>query len=178
MSYGEFLNDPEQVEERLHFPVLKELVRQRIEANEAGIDLSIMDHMAGTEIVTAIAHAIPLSAAERQVLMETPDLQELEGVLLQTHDRPRGAAELRLPDVGAELRRSAPPAVLEKGNPVRDDLADLGKGEVVGLGLGLDLVLDGRSFSLQRQGVGVAGALPGLGAAGGDLFDGAQNLER
>lgn len=98
VSYGEFLNDPEQVErERLHFPVLKELVRQRIEANEAGIDLSIMDHMAGTEIVTAIAHAIPLSAAERQVLMETPDLQELEGVLLQLMTGPGGLPSFDFP---------------------------------------------------------------------------------
>ena len=34
-------------------------------------------------VVTALAHAMPFSPAERQVLMETPDLRELEGVLLQ-----------------------------------------------------------------------------------------------
>ena len=39
--------------------------------------------MVGTEIVTALAHAMPFSAAERQVLMETPDLRGLEAVLLE-----------------------------------------------------------------------------------------------
>lgn len=46
--------------------------------------------MAGTEIVTAIAHAIALSPAERQVLMETPSLSELEGVLLGFMTGPTG----------------------------------------------------------------------------------------
>ena len=58
--------------------LLRDLVRKRIEANQSDLDLSIMENMAGTEIVTAIAHAIPLSPAERQVLMETPSLRELE----------------------------------------------------------------------------------------------------
>src|SRR5689334_23573549 len=71
VSYGEFLEDPEQLEAELDFPVLRDLVRQRIEANDSDMDLSIMENMAGTEIVTAVAHAIPLSPAERQVLMET-----------------------------------------------------------------------------------------------------------
>jgi Lon protease-like protein len=83
VDYGEFADDPDQIEEELEFAVLKDLVRRRIEANDSEIDPAIMDRMAGTEIVTAIAHAIPLSPAERQVLMETPSLRELEGVLLQ-----------------------------------------------------------------------------------------------
>lgn len=82
VDYGEFLDDPDQVEAELEFPRLRDLVRQRIEINDSDVDLSIMDNMAGTEIVTAIAHAIPLSSAERQVLMETPNLAELEDVLL------------------------------------------------------------------------------------------------
>ena len=82
VDYGEFLDDPETVDKDLEFPRLRDLVRQRVEANESDLDLSIMDNMAGTEIVTAIAHAIPLSPAERQLLMETPSLRELEDVLL------------------------------------------------------------------------------------------------
>jgi len=82
VDYAEFLQDPRQVETELEFPRLRDLVRQRVEANESDLDLTIMDKMAGTEIVTAIAHAIGLSPAERQVLMETPSLRELEDVLL------------------------------------------------------------------------------------------------
>jgi uncharacterized protein len=90
VDYEDFREDPDQVEMELEFPRLRDLVRQRIEANEADIDLSIMEHMAGTEIVTAIAHAIALSPAERQVLMETPSLRELEDVLLQLMIGPGG----------------------------------------------------------------------------------------
>lgn len=90
VDYGEFLDDPEQVDTDLEFPRLRDLIRQRVEANESDLDLSIMDNMAGTEIVTAIAHAIPLSPAERQVLMETPSLRELEDVLLGFMTGPSG----------------------------------------------------------------------------------------
>ena len=90
VDYEDFRDDPDQVELELEFPRLRDLVRQRIEANESDIDLSIMEKMAGTEIVTAIAHAISLSAAERQVLMETPSLRELEEVLLQLMIGPGG----------------------------------------------------------------------------------------
>jgi len=90
VDYEDFREDAGQVEQELEFPRLRDLVRQRIEANDAEIDLSIMEKMAGTEIVTAIAHAISLSAAERQVLMETPSLRELEDVLLQLMIGPGG----------------------------------------------------------------------------------------
>lgn len=97
VDYGEFVNDPELVEEELEFPVLKNLVRQRIESIDSELDLAIMDRMAGTEIVTAIAHAIPLSPAERQVLMETPSLRELESVLLQLMIGPGGYPSFDFP---------------------------------------------------------------------------------
>lgn len=97
VSYGEFLDDPEQLEAELDFPVLRDLVRQRIEANDSDMDLSIMENMAGTEIVTAVAHAIPLSPAERQVLMETPHLRELESVLLGLMTGPAGLPSFDLP---------------------------------------------------------------------------------
>lgn len=90
VDYGEFADDPEQVETDLEFPRLRDLIRQRVEANESDLDLSIMDNMAGTEIVTAIAHAIALSPAERQVLMETPNLRELESILLDFMIGPSG----------------------------------------------------------------------------------------
>lgn len=97
VSYGEFLDDPEQLEAELEFPVLRDLVRQRIEANDSDMDLTIMENMAGTEIVTAVAHAIPLSPAERQVLMETPSLRELESVLLGLMTGPAGLPSFDLP---------------------------------------------------------------------------------
>lgn len=90
VDYGEFQDDPEEVDTDLEFPRLRDLIRRRVEANESDLDLSIMDNMAGTEIVTAIAHAIPLSPAERQALMETPSLRELEDVLLGFMTGPSG----------------------------------------------------------------------------------------
>jgi uncharacterized protein len=82
VDYGEFLGDPEDVEQELDFSELKEVVRQRVEANGSLLDLSIMDDMVGTEIVTALAHALPFSSAERQALVETPSLRELQPLLL------------------------------------------------------------------------------------------------
>jgi Lon protease-like protein len=82
VDYGEFLEDPEAVEQELDFSELKEVVRQRIEWNGSELDLGIMDDMVGTEIVTALAHALPFSSAERQALVETPSLQELQPLLL------------------------------------------------------------------------------------------------
>jgi Lon protease-like protein len=82
VDYSEFLDDVDEIEEELEFSTLREMIRQRLETNRAEFDLSIMDGMAGTEIITAIAHAIALSPAERQMLMETSRLRELEEVLL------------------------------------------------------------------------------------------------
>lgn len=83
VDYAEFLEDVDEVEEDLEFSTLREMVRQRIGTHRTEFDLSIMESMAGTEIITAIAHAIALSSAERQMLMETSHLRELEEVLLQ-----------------------------------------------------------------------------------------------
>lgn len=82
-EYYEFLEDLFRNREELSFPALREVVRQRLTFNEAPIDLALMDGMGGTEIVTALAHAISFSSAERQVLLETRDLRELQDVLLQ-----------------------------------------------------------------------------------------------
>lgn len=90
VDYSEFAEDPTEVESELSFAGLRKLVKRRIEENSAEFDLSIMDRMGGTEIVTAIAHAIPLSPAERQMLMETPQLANLETVLLQLMAGPGG----------------------------------------------------------------------------------------
>jgi hypothetical protein len=83
VDYGEFLDDLEVVGEEMDFSELKEIVRLRVEANGSELDLSIMDDMVGTEIVTALAHALPFSSAERQALVETPSLYELQPLLLQ-----------------------------------------------------------------------------------------------
>lgn len=82
VDYGEFLEDPVAIKGELDFSGLRDVVRRRIEATDTELDLSIMDGMVGTEIVTALAHAMPFSPAERQALMETPSLEELEKVLL------------------------------------------------------------------------------------------------
>jgi hypothetical protein len=97
VDYGEFRDDPEELEAELAFPLLRDLVRQRVEANDSDMDLTIMEGVAGTEIVTAIAHAIPLSPAERQVLMETPSLRELEEVLLGLMTGPAGLPSFDFP---------------------------------------------------------------------------------
>jgi Lon protease-like protein len=82
-DYFEFLEDLCRGREELSFPALRDVVRQRLTYNEAPIDLALMDGMGGTEIVTALAHAISFSSAERQVLLETQDLRQLQDVLLQ-----------------------------------------------------------------------------------------------
>ena len=82
VDYVEFLEDRAAIAGELEFAGLKDVVRHRIESTGSEIDLSIMEGMVGTELVTALAHAMPFSPAERQVLMETPSLRELEGVLL------------------------------------------------------------------------------------------------
>lgn len=82
VDYSEFLGDPREIAGELQFSELRDVVRRRIESTSAELDPAIMDGMVGTEIVTALAHAMPFSPAERQVLMETPTLGELEDVLL------------------------------------------------------------------------------------------------
>lgn len=96
VDYGEFLDDLSQVED-LDFTRLKDLVRIRLENQGSPLDPAIMDGMAGTEIVTALAHACPFSPAERQMLMETPSLRELEDVLLDLIAGPAGLPRFDLP---------------------------------------------------------------------------------
>jgi Lon protease-like protein len=90
VDYSEFRDDLDRLRAGLEFPALKAIVRQRIEDREAELDKEITDRMMGTEIVTALAHAIAFSAAERQVLMETPSLHDLETVLLGLMEGPGG----------------------------------------------------------------------------------------
>jgi Lon protease-like protein len=66
----------------LEFTTLKELARQRVVAHSPEFDTAMLDRMAGTEIATALAHALPFSASERQALVEAPSLREIEQVLL------------------------------------------------------------------------------------------------
>lgn len=96
VDYSEFVDDLSQVED-LDFTRLKEMVRVRLENQGLPLDPAIMDGMAGTEIVTALAHACPFSSAERQVLMETRNLVELEEVLLDLMAGPAGMLRLDLP---------------------------------------------------------------------------------
>jgi uncharacterized protein len=96
VDYSDFVDDLSQVED-LDFTRLKEMVRVRLENQGSPLDPTIMDGMAGTEIVTALAHACPFSPAERQVLMETRNLLELEDVLLDLMAGPAGMLRLDLP---------------------------------------------------------------------------------
>ena len=83
IDWMEFLDDLQELEDGLPFTDLRKIVRQRVETHHPDFDLSVMERMAGTEIATALAHALPFSAAERQALMEAPTLREIEEVLLQ-----------------------------------------------------------------------------------------------
>jgi uncharacterized protein len=91
VSYSEFVDDRRLSERELVFPALRDVVRHRIEIHQAPFDPSLLQEMAGTEIVTALAHAMPFHPAERQALVETPSLRDLEHLLLLLMARgPRG----------------------------------------------------------------------------------------
>lgn len=83
IDWFEFLDDLSEVEQGLTFDTLREIVRQRVETHHPDFDFTAMERMAGTEIATALAHALPFSPAERQALMEAPTLREIEPILLQ-----------------------------------------------------------------------------------------------
>jgi uncharacterized protein len=83
VDWMEFLDDLQEIEIGLPFSALREIVRRRVETHHPDFDFSVMERMAGTEIATALAHALPFSAAERQALMEAPSLRDIEEVLLQ-----------------------------------------------------------------------------------------------
>ena len=88
IDWTEFLDDLREIESGLPFAALREIVRQRVETHHPDFDFSVMERMAGTEIATALAHALPFSAAERQALMEAPSLRDIEEVLLQLMSGP------------------------------------------------------------------------------------------
>ena len=88
IDWMEFLDDLQEIETGLPFSALREIVRQRVETHHPDFDFSVMERMAGTEIATALAHALPFSAAERQALMEAPSLRDIEEVLLQLMSGP------------------------------------------------------------------------------------------
>ncbi len=88
IDWLEFLDDLQEIETGLPFSALREIVRQRVETHHPDFDFTVMEHMAGTEIATALAHALPFSAAERQALMEAPSLRDIEEVLLHLMSGP------------------------------------------------------------------------------------------
>jgi len=88
IDWLEFLDDLQEIETGLPFSALREIVRQRVETHHPDFDLTVMERMAGTEIATALAHALPFSAAERQALMEAPSLRDIEEVLLHLMSGP------------------------------------------------------------------------------------------
>lgn len=83
IDWFEFLDDLSEIENGLTFDALRDIVRQRVETYHPDFDFTAMERMAGTEIATALAHALPFSPAERQALMEAPTLREIEPILLQ-----------------------------------------------------------------------------------------------
>ena len=88
IDWLEFLDDLQEIESGLSFSALRKIVRQRVETHHPDFDFSVMERMAGTEIATALAHALPFSAAERQALMEAPSLRDIEEVLLHLMSGP------------------------------------------------------------------------------------------
>jgi len=66
----------------------RDCARERVETHHPDFDFSVMERMAGTEIATALAHALPFSAAERQAIMEAPSLRDIEELLLQLMSGP------------------------------------------------------------------------------------------
>lgn len=88
IDWMEFLDDLQEIETGLPFSALRQIVRERVETHHPDFDFSVMEHMAGTEIATALAHALPFSAAERQAIMEAPSLRDIEELLLQLMSGP------------------------------------------------------------------------------------------
>jgi len=88
IDWLEFLDDLQEIETGLPFSALREIVRRRVETHHPDFDFTVMERMAGTEIATALAHALPFSAAERQALMEAPSLRDIEEVLLHLMSGP------------------------------------------------------------------------------------------
>jgi Lon protease-like protein len=88
---SEFLADRAEIEEGLPFKALREIVRRRVDRLQPDFDLAVMERMAGTEIATALAHALPFSPVERQALMEVRRLGELEDTLIQLMSGPSPA---------------------------------------------------------------------------------------
>lgn len=80
---SEFQADRAEIEEGLPFWALRDIVRRRVEKLQPDFDFAVVERMAGTEIATALAHALPFSPLERQALMEVRRLGELEDTLLQ-----------------------------------------------------------------------------------------------
>jgi Lon protease-like protein len=80
---SEFQADRTEIEEGLPFWALRDIIRRRVEKLQPDFDFAVVERMAGTEIATALAHALPFSPLERQALMEVRRLGELEDILLQ-----------------------------------------------------------------------------------------------
>jgi Lon protease-like protein len=80
---SEFLADRAEIEEGLPFWALREIIRRRVERLQPDFDFGVVERMAGTEIATALVHALPFSPLERQALMEVRRLGEIEDILLQ-----------------------------------------------------------------------------------------------
>lgn len=88
---SEFLADRAEIEEGLPFWALREIIRRRVERLQPDFDFGVVERMAGTEIATALVHALPFSPLERQALMEVRRLGEIEDILLQLMSGPSPA---------------------------------------------------------------------------------------
>jgi Lon protease-like protein len=88
---SEFLADRTEIEEGLPFWALRDIIRRRVERLQPDFDIAMVERMAGTEIATALAHALPFSPVERQALMEVRRLGEIEDILLQLMAGPSSA---------------------------------------------------------------------------------------
>lgn len=82
VDYRPFFGDLEEPWDDADFSAVREELRERIAARQGSFDMSILDRVAGADIVNGLSQLFPLSQAERQALLETPTVHERQSMLL------------------------------------------------------------------------------------------------
>lgn len=81
-SYERFLTDLDEPWDDEGFDRVRQELRERIAAQKLPFDLSILDRVPGADIVNGLSQAFPMSAAERQALLEAASVRERQDLLL------------------------------------------------------------------------------------------------
>lgn len=86
-EYDEFMDDLYEPEaDELDFSRVREAIRARIRDDRPPFDLSVIDTIAGVDIVNALAQILPFSIPERQAILEAASVEERQRVLLELMD--------------------------------------------------------------------------------------------